>query len=437
MSLDIRDHGGSYSGSMNINGIEKQCEVAPGNSVRKGDFVSLFSERMRKASTLVSNDITIGSHLDIANLDDERVFVMYSDGSLKIFGVVVKITDNIVEVGTPTQLSANPLYSSGKISAFRFNDNQVVALFNTSSSSIIGVSCTINNLSISVGTNTQVYNNSAFNITIEEVSVGKYFLVLYNSGTIVGFVLSFNGSSFETGSPIQLSIYSNAGNASISISKLALNDYLILYNQSSNATTMTRICSISGLSITTSAEYTINGLSQSGRRIRSANISDGCVLIAHTDGGGFTYCYLVKRDSPTTVKVVGNTLEVNSLSDSGILLNVFSTLPNCGIVTYSDNSQDTLVSTEVIYDSQNSKLNIKTNSTQLSNIRGSKFVYQLKKFARGDLLVFNRVEGSKLYFSRYHYTDDWVVKSQKNSTVLGLVKDSGTSGENVRAVVPN
>lgn len=436
--IDIREHGGSYGGNSTINGIINQYQVATGQNISVGDFVTCVNDRIATDSQQIGSNLVVNSKVCATQLDNERVFVTYLTSTFQVYGVVCKISDTAIQTGTPTLITDIPMYS---IFAFTYSTDKVIVSCSENSNQIFAILCTIDGLSISIS-NTQslITNISNFrNVNFAFVSYNSCLICFHYGLTLFGIVFTCNGSSFTVGQPTQIGGYTDSGNFSISICKIADNKMALFYDVGSNVNLYGSICTISGTTITKGGvETRLDNNPNSGYYLKSVSIFDNLVLVVYPP-----------RDAETNVMAVnvsGTTLsllKVNAISnENGSVVNskIIKTSNYTALIVFglSNSSGDALYGTEISYDLDNGKFNILLANSLLSNIPGSGFLNNLLLFGVGDVAIIHSNAYKYLYFKSYHFAKDRIKAITSSSEIiLGISKENKSQREKIKIYTPN
>ena len=229
----------SESGGLDINGVIREYEVNAGASVSAGDFVE-FVNKFSKGQFCETST----SYIKACKLDNNRVFVAYSDigDSNRGKAVVLALNETGIEIGTPSVFLSS--YTVRGIALSYVSDNKVIILYrdNTTSKRYPVVAAIIDNTTITFGTTQNITLSYATtsNFEIEHLTSNICIAVMghYNSSGSVkyaynGYILTANDDATITVGTASTD-YINASSGVKGIAVLNEAKVMVTYAGSSN-----------------------------------------------------------------------------------------------------------------------------------------------------------------------------------------------------------
>lgn len=238
-------------------------------------------------STTLSDVTYSGYAISTELLPNGKVFIAHSYGSsYNLYGMVVTINGKKITAGTDTEIQASS-YAAYTISTELLpNGNIFIAHSLNSSPKLYATVCSVSGTTITAGTDTSIIseNNSGRYISVAVLENNKVFIahsrLISGEYYAFGIICSISGTTISKGSDQQLCNYL-AGNLSV----IALNSnevfivrgwyesYYYLYGM---------IATVSGTTITSGTDTPLNENSYSGYAISSILLPDGNMFIAHS-----------------------------------------------------------------------------------------------------------------------------------------------------------
>ena len=237
-----------------IHGIVEEY-VAKGN-ISTGGFVKYLRELIKDNELISTDSVNITNIISAVKLDDNTVFIVHNNGSNTVkyysYGVVCKIQDNEIIVGTDTQLFSN--YNRG-MSIVALNQNKVFIAYSPAESSYLRACiCTVDGTNITVGDMSYLATDTGSDasvISAAKLSESKVFVAYSHSSTnqyLYGVACTISGNTVTRGLPVQLNYVKNSGKV---ISTTALNQNTVFIAHSDvDDYSHGMICTISGTTIT-------------------------------------------------------------------------------------------------------------------------------------------------------------------------------------------
>lgn len=272
-----RSGGSSSSTNNRLKGIV--CTIN-GTSISKGSDTQL---------TTSSNSY---EHTSVVALSNDKVFVAHRNGSY-LYGLICTINGTVITIGGDTQLSYNN-YSYNYASATVLNNDKVFVAFGYYDGSdyyLGGVVCTINGTTITTGTSTKLSSitNAYLFASATTLSNNKVFIVYYNAtlSSVYGIVCTINNTTITAGTDTLLVEDSNSGRG-LSTNFLGNNQVFVSHGNPSDYLYGV-VCVIKGTTINKGTDTqlsTVTGTSYGGK---VAVLSNNKVFIAHSSGGNTHY----------------------------------------------------------------------------------------------------------------------------------------------------
>lgn len=272
--------GGGVAPEDFINGIIQEAKAQ--GVVNAGDFVrflSDYSESNKSSDTQLDTNANTGKVISAVALNENKVFIAYRGGtssSYELYGFLCTI--NGATITKSATVNLNTLGFGGEqIVTVQLNENKVLVLYNINNTNgMCGLICTINGNTITVGTNTVIASAymSGKIISAVKLDEGKIFIT-HSYGTdyhLYGIICTINEMTITKGTDTQL--FAGTGGARV-ISAVALssNKVAIAYSYDlANGSTYTlhiAACQIAGTTITVGSSKT----PPQRRLCRKSNIS--------------------------------------------------------------------------------------------------------------------------------------------------------------------
>ncbi len=251
-----------------IHGIVEEY-VAKGN-ISAGGFIKCLGELIKDNELVTTDSTNITNIISVAKLDDNTVFIVHNNGSntvkYYVYGVVCKIQNGEIIVGTDTQLTSE--YIKG-ISIVALNKNKVLIAYSPAESSYLRAYIyTINEMDIEVGDMSYLATDTgseASVISATKLTESKAFVAYSNSNTnkyLYGVVCAIDGDAITHGTNIQLSSIKDSGKM-ISVTTLSQNAVFITHSYSSNSDVYGMICTVEETTITKGTDTKL-GINKTG-----------------------------------------------------------------------------------------------------------------------------------------------------------------------------
>ena len=273
--------------------------------------------------TITGTTISVGTSKQLSSVTDSyraisvrvltanKVLVAHSYNTYKyLYGMICTISGTNITAGTDTQLSTAKYTGVTISTAFLESTKVFIAHSRGSSSSsyLTGVVCTISGTTITAGTSNELSSatNSGKVISVVALSSTKVFIAYSSdSGVIIhSIVCTISGATITAGTEVELYNTSVSIGDAISALYLGNNKVVVGYNYGATSSTRnlyTRICTISGTTITKSSKTKSNSAKQTAYAI-SALLLGSNVFIAHSyDGSWCLYAQLYGVDETDNV----------------------------------------------------------------------------------------------------------------------------------------
>lgn len=239
--------GGSSGGGFNINGIIEQYKVAAGESVSSGDFVEFIigssintsSEiNIEDTTQISSNSVSTAGINQAVLLSENKIFIVHSDSLNRLYGLIVMIEGNNILPGISTLISS-ATGSSVSIGKAVLVDENTIFISSSGSSPycLFGIIITISGDTINVGATTQLSSltrSGSRAIQVEILDTNKIF-ISYGAGDSVdntfpyGQICTIQSGVISAGTETQISSLSRSGYYGIQTKMIDVNTLWILY----------------------------------------------------------------------------------------------------------------------------------------------------------------------------------------------------------------
>lgn len=194
--------------------------------------------------TLV-NDSLAGEYIETTQLSEDKIFVAHSKGNKSLYGLVYTINGTNIISGTDTQLSSTTK-SALNPSIAKINENKVfishMIEISSSNRQLYGLVCTIDNTTITAGTDTQLSIVQTQNIysAVESLNESKIFVAYYHGANLYKVICDVSNTlSVDNSTQV-----ANDSGASGGICLIKLNSMVILYSKTNNRQLASIICGL-------------------------------------------------------------------------------------------------------------------------------------------------------------------------------------------------
>lgn len=290
MGIGALNYQGVKSGIKLNDVIQEFKYVYQGQEIKAGDFVEYINgvagqTTQASSETVLGDAEKTGTAMSAVALDGNRVFIAHSYGSsYYLYGMVVTIDGVNIVAGADTQLSTAS-NSGYRVSACLLpNGNVFIAHSCESSYYLYGIVVTINEKTISKGSDISLSTTSRSGWTISSVLLpnGNVFIAhSYDSSYYLrGIVCSVSGTTISKGSDTSLSTNAKSGYV-ISTSVLANGNVFIAHSYGSDLYLYGLVCTISGTSITKGTDTSLVTSEDAGKSISTVLLKDGNVFVGH------------------------------------------------------------------------------------------------------------------------------------------------------------
>lgn len=282
--------------------------------------------------------------LSAVALSSNKVFIAHSystknNASIQLYGVVCTINGTTITAGTETQLNSGD-YSGYGISAVALSSDKVfIAHSSAYYHSLNGTVCTINNTTITVNTSSQI--NSMTNvgniISTVKLSSNKVFIA-HSEDTnyyLRGVVCTINDTSISHGSQGYILSNENSSNV-ISVVALSSDKVFIAHSyDNSNYYLYGVICTINGMEITTGIDTQLSTIKNSGKGISTTLVSNSKVLITHSyDTKYHLYGLICTIPMDSTTITAGTDTQLSTIVTSGSVTSDLTIVKNKVFIAY-------------------------------------------------------------------------------------------------------
>ena len=311
--LDYKKGG---SGGLDINGIIEDYYVYAGENVNAGDFVEFINGIAGSASeagvdTQLCTDTNTAyiGRISAVELTDGNVFIAHSYGtSYYLYGVVAKIEGATITVGTDTVIYQRS-YAGSYISAVALENNRVfIARSQDVNLYLYGSLCSVNGTTITVDASKELNGGSKAGnaVSATPLTNGDIF-VAHSYGTsyyLYGMVVTIDGNTITAGTD-KLITDSNGkayAGARISAKTFPNGKVFVAHSYTDTYNVAGCICSVSGTTITMENNVILaDGTQDLAVTLSLAILSDNKVFIAHTYGTKTYLAGLVCTISGSTI----------------------------------------------------------------------------------------------------------------------------------------
>lgn len=427
---------GQNTGGFDINGIIEDYYVYAGESISAGDFVEFIngvaSQTTKTSSNTQLSDVaSTGIAISSVLLDNGNVFIAHRYGSsMHLYGMVCTVNNGTITKGTDTTLSTET--NSGRtISTLLLSSGKVfIAHCSDSNYKPYGMVATITGTTITVNTDTQLSNN-VNSKQMSATSLGNDKIFISHGGAngvyLYGIVCSVSGTSISLGTDTAIVSSSDRGTYNSSVA-LSSSKVFVAYGY---ASTYGIIASISGTTITGGTGKEFSGGSLSSALL----LPTGKVLVIFSNTGGLrgVVCSVSNTTISTGTVTVLN-IGLSSDSVSSLLLSsgkVFITHNNsqktylCGsVATISDstitiNSTTSLISLTDSSQSISSALLLSDGNMLIAHSKSGNYNLYAQEFAVSD-----NVPTNKIITTNY----ETQVRKATTSEFYGIAKTKGIGG---------
>lgn len=404
------------------------------------------------SDTQISSNTYSGYRISATALNENRVFIAHNYGNSSsnyfLYGVVVTIDGATITAGTDTQLSS-VAYTGDQVSVVALSENKVFIAHQYGSTSngsyLYGMVCTINGTTITAGSDKAINGSTTYTgckISAELVSDNTVFIAHSRNDTyyLYGIVCTINGTSITIGTDTQL--YNTGGTAyAISTTKLANNKIFIANSYQSSYYLYAIVCTISGTTITKGTSKALNSsTSYTGEVVSVTALSENAVLVAHNYGSSDSYLYgMVCTISGTTITVGTETALESSTKYSGKKISVLTLSSSKALIVHSSTSSYYLYA---MFVSINGTTITKNTDTQLSSIDRSGEVISPLFLSSDILFIAHRYSDVILYGQLFGVNEvnneisntvvsttyETQVRKATTSDIYGVAKSSGIGG---------
>lgn len=331
---------GTYEG-VNINGIIESYKVAASENISAGDFVSFLNGNVEGGTdTAINTSSRTGSTISAVALDDNRVFIAHNYGTNNyMYGIVVTVSKTAITVGASTTLSTTDGNAGYRISVVKLSSDKVfIAHSYGASMYLYGMVCTINDTTITKGTDTQLNSAKQYGYFISAVALSenKVFIAgAYNSSSyyLYAIVCTINGTTITKGSITSLSSTTHTGDY-INVTALSDSKVFIAHSYSTAEYLYGMVCTISGTTITQGNDTQLSTIVNAGFAISAVALSDNKVFIAHGYGSDIYLYGMICTISGTTI-TAGTDKKISEIGSAGMAISTVLTGEDAVFIAHS------------------------------------------------------------------------------------------------------
>lgn len=342
------DYIGVKRGGLDINGLIENYYVYAGENVSAGGFVEFVNGiASKKTETSVDTPISTNSYngktISAVVLDDNRVFIAHSHSTnYYLLGIVCTINGATIIPGVDTMLSQSN-YRGVTISAVKLEDNKVFVAHSAGTAiHLYGVICTIDNITITAGTDTTIVGNDNAGHAISTIPLtNDRVFISHCNGTafhLYGIVCTITGTTITIGTDVSLDGVEYSG-LCVSVTELENNKAFVAHNDGGAYYLSAMICTISGTTISKGTDTAlVSGYEHCGDYISAVTLKNTKVFIAHSRGSSYYLNALVCTINNTTITPgTDYALDSTNFESEGISTVV---LPSGQVfISHRDNSQ--------------------------------------------------------------------------------------------------
>ena len=320
---------GQKASGADINGIIKDYHVYAGENISAGDLVEFINGLSGYTSettsdTVIRNSAYDGFSLYAVALDENRVFVVHSNSSnYYLYGVVLTINNSKISKGTDTQLCTTA--NTGRIFVpRRLSDGKIFIAYARVSNSykLYGMLVTISGTTPAVLDDRTLSNKGNDGVGIDvtvtyDANGNEYIFVTHSAldycrlyGIVCSIIKDSNTITYGTNTEL-LGDYTGyvISTTPITYDNTACGGkYLIAHSSSSNYYLSAIVCTVVGTTITKGTDTQFSTESKTGNVISTESLSNGDVLVVHSDSG--------ERVAAKVLSVVGTTITQKYQKDS-------------------------------------------------------------------------------------------------------------------------
>ena len=206
--------------------------------------------------TLLVSSGTAVSVISTTLVETNKVFIAHRMGNA-LNGVVCTVSGTTITTGTDTELvSGNNVYT-GAIAQLIDTNKVLITHRGTTTSLLNGVVCTINDTTITVGTDTQLASGTTTyaNVSIVAISTNKAFISHRNGSYLYGIICTINNTTITVGTDTQLTNETNSYTSAFAI--LAGTNKVFIAHRSINDNLYGLLCTIDNATITVDTDTKI------------------------------------------------------------------------------------------------------------------------------------------------------------------------------------
>lgn len=411
-----------------INGTIKEYVVNTGETIEKGDFVSLYTTLPTSGSVVNTG----ASEVDYANeqwsialsLSDSKFVIIYPSGSTGLYCKIGNVSGTTITYTSPTQIGTSAKYMN--ITGCVVDTNKIYLCFNRNSQ-LYNVVLTINaNDTISVGTLALMENFNLYNPRVSLIEKNKVLICWTYSATLQFSVATISGTTMSHSTLVNFSSSVNDTLFEFDLCYLDTNKFIILYKGNSNYL-YGRIITISGTTITINTEYLI---SNSYTQFYPTGILTSPTTLFAIYGTNSSGSYLYyKKITVSGTTISSDTQGTISTPAPNIIIPRAIKISDSQCYAYTQNSTNRI---GVVIDIGENDL---TLNKVASGSGGIYYPYYCKLSSEKLARVYNV---SASYTSST--TSIVAIPSDKimsyDTTIAGVAKTGGSAGDNIKVYVP-
>ena len=506
---------GQAGGGLKINGIIQEYKVASGGKIRAGDFVKFVNgegDGTIGTDTQLSTKSYSGCTHSAVQIDTNKVFIAHKgDSSSYLYGIVCTINETTITVGVDTKIST--ISNSGeRYLAVQIDTNKVFISHSSDNSTgsydyLYGIVCTIEGTTITTGTDKKIGANSTtgYSNSIIKLDTDKVFIIhtgggVNSSNYPYGIVCTINNTTITTGTDTRLSSRSYSGYDVSKPVQIDTNKLFITYGSDSyvNSTNYLYglVFTIEGTTITTGIDKRLSTVVYSGHNPSIMKLDTDKVLITHGSESISkitNYLYGIICTIERTIIKNGSDIKLSTIGYSGYSHSAIQIDTNKVLITHGSNTNgnstnylygmictinNTTITVEIdtqlstVIDSGYSPSIIKidtdkifivhkggTNShlykivctvegtsitagtdTELCTIDNSGYRYSIVQIGTNELFVLHSSgeNDTTNYLYGIGYMKETIVNEIKTLTdkICGIAKTKGTEGQTVKVYIP-
>ena len=417
----------SIKSGIEINGLIEQYKVMPGSNINAGDFVNFVNTVVEDFTARIGKRYT---NVSCVLLDETKVFFAQRGESETIVTSLLEIIDG--DINVLANEDTTYITTGGISSSVLLEENKVFLSYSDKSNNLCGLIVSINNNTMSYYTSVICSNGIVATSTLGDSCVlleqNRVFIARSAGNYLYGTLVDISGRVME-GTTTQLNSTSNSCTKTPKCVALGNNRVFIAHVYSSNHNLYGTIVEINGTTMTTTFKALNTTFGACNKGIDCILLEDNKVFIAHSNGFNAQLSGTIVAIDGTNM--TATTTVLNSTNNS------YFSEPNCVlletnkvIIIHHYVASGTVYGTMVTINGTTMTANVEfiINNTNLYSS------YNMRSlFVNGIVLTSHGSSANNSYFSSY------LLKGKAIPTtdiIKGIANTSGTSGETIEVYVP-